>query len=229
VDAVGNGREAVEAVQRASYDVVLMDIQMPELDGFQATAAIRALPQGRDLPIVALTAHALSGERENCLARGMTGYLTKPFRGHELFALIEAPPDPTRVIPAAARAAARVPVDLDAFRAMLREAGAEEAVDSILDTFERQAPDRVAALVTAIESRDADPIARAAHALRGAAGTIGAHALAGLLERIEAAARSGDVAQASDHLESVKQEAAAVLYHLRSRREPAAARPGAPR
>jgi len=229
VDAVGNGREAVEAVQRASYDVVLMDIQMPELDGFQATAAIRALPQGRDLPIVALTAHALSGERENCLARGMTGYLTKPFRGHELFALIEAPPDPTRVIPAAARAAARVPVDLDAFRTMLREAGAEEAVDSILDTFERQAPDRVAALVTAIENRDADPIARAAHALRGAAGTIGAHALAGLLERIEAAARSGDVAQASDHLESVKQEAAAVLYHLRSRREPAAARPGAPR
>ncbi len=229
VDAVGTGRQAVEAVQRASYDVVLMDIQMPELDGFQATAAIRALPQGGDLPIVALTAHALSGERENCLERGMTGYLAKPFKGHELFALIEAPPDPTRVMPAAARAAARVPVDLDAFRTMLREAGAEEAVDSILDTFERQAPDRIAALVAALESRESDAVARAAHALRGAAGTIGAHALAGLLERVEGAARGGDVAQASDDLESVKQEAAAVLYHLRTRREPAAARPGAPR
>src|SRR5439155_626091 len=93
VDTVSNGREAVAAVQRRAYDVVLMDIQMPEMDGFEATAAIRSLPHRKDLPIVALTAHALSGERENCLARGMTGYLAKPFKAHELFAVLEGSVD----------------------------------------------------------------------------------------------------------------------------------------
>src|SRR5213080_3330984 len=88
VDVVANGREAVDAVAAERYDVVLMDIQMPEMDGFEATARIRALPQGGTLPIIALTAHALSGERERCLERGMTGYLAKPLKAHELFAVV---------------------------------------------------------------------------------------------------------------------------------------------
>src|SRR5207237_493570 len=83
VDVVANGREAVDAVGAERYDLVLMDIQMPEMDGFEATAQIRALPQRGTLPIIALTAHALSGERERCLARGMSGYLAKPFKAHD--------------------------------------------------------------------------------------------------------------------------------------------------
>src|SRR5947207_7540740 len=90
VNVVANGREAVDAVGAERYDLVLMDIQMPEMDGFEATAQIRALPQGATLPIIALTAHALSGERERCLERGMTGYLAKPFKAHELFAVVES-------------------------------------------------------------------------------------------------------------------------------------------
>src|SRR5438445_758828 len=89
VDVASNGREAVDAVAREPYDVILMDIQMPEMDGFEATEQIRGLPQGRSLPIIALTAHALSGERERCLARGMSGYLAKPFKAHDLFAAVE--------------------------------------------------------------------------------------------------------------------------------------------
>ena len=229
VDTVNNGREAVAAVRRRAYDVVLMDIQMPEMDGFEATAAIRSLPHGKDLPIVALTAHALSGERENCLARGMTGYLAKPFKAHELFAVLEGSVDRGHEKPGAEAALVGVPVDLEAFRSTLREAGAEEAVDSILDTFARQAPERMAALVAALASRVAPDVARAAHALRGAAGTIGARGLAGLLERMETAGREGDVDRARDDLQGAESELAAVVDYLRRRHAPAEVRMEAPR
>jgi len=224
VDAVANGREAVAAVQQRPYDVVLMDIQMPEMDGFQATAAIRALPGKEGLPIIALTAHALSGERENCLARGMTGYLAKPFKGHELFALIEAPAEGGRAAPAATPPRESVPVDLDAFRTTLREAGAEEAIDSILETFIRQAPERLTALTAAFANKQSDAIMRAAHALRGAAATIGAQHLAGLLERIEVAARERGATLLDGDLEEVQAEAAAVLDYLQRKRRTSEAR-----
>ena len=157
VDVVANGREAVDAVARDRYDLVLMDIQMPEMDGFEATARIRTLPHGGTLPIVALTAHALSGERERCLERGMTGYLAKPFKAHELFAVVEgrgadsaapAPPSP----PAAP------PVDVDAFRRTMEEAGAAEAVDGILATFVETLPQRLDALAAATTREAAEPI-----------------------------------------------------------------------
>src|SRR5881409_1391606 len=139
VDVVSNGREAVEAVARGRYDVVLMDIQMPEMDGFEATANIRALPQGRTLPIIALTAHALSGERERCLERGMSGYLAKPFKAHDLFAAVEG-----RGPQAADSGVAPSPaVDLAAFRRTMEEAGAAEAVDGILETFVATMPQRL--------------------------------------------------------------------------------------
>src|SRR3989442_67834 len=119
VHIVSNGREAVEALQARDYDVVLMDIQMPEMDGFEATAAMRKLPSGRTLPIIALTAHALTGERERCLAQGMTGYLTKPFRAHELFALVEGRAAAPGTLPEPA--APPRSLDLEGFRCAMRE------------------------------------------------------------------------------------------------------------
>src|SRR5690348_3808231 len=89
VDVVGDGTEAVAAIARSAYDVVLMDVQMPEMDGFEATAAIRKMPGGAGLPIIALTAHALAGERERCLEHGLNGYLAKPVKAQELFAAVE--------------------------------------------------------------------------------------------------------------------------------------------
>jgi PAS domain S-box-containing protein len=91
VTVAGNGRAAVAALESASFDVVLMDIQMPEMDGFEATAAIRAKERStrRHIPIIAMTAHTLKGDQERCLAAGMDGYVSKPIRTSELFATIE--------------------------------------------------------------------------------------------------------------------------------------------
>ncbi|NJN46985.1 MAG: response regulator [Candidatus Competibacteraceae bacterium] len=92
VDIVANGSEAVEAIKQHSYDLILMDVQMPELDGYQATAIIRDQEKVADtapIPIIAVTANALSGSQEECLAAGMNDYISKPFRQSQLAALLQ--------------------------------------------------------------------------------------------------------------------------------------------
>jgi PAS domain S-box-containing protein len=215
VDVVSNGREAVTAVGARRYDVVLMDVQMPEMDGFAATQAIRALPEGRALPIIALTAHALSGERERCLAHGMSGYLAKPFKAHDLFMAVEGRSGPEPI----AAAAPPPPVDVAAFRRTMHEAGAAEAVDGILATFVDSAPERLAALAAAAGGAEPEPIQRAAHAFKSAAATIGAHALTARLAELEATAQAGDVAGARKRLEHVRHEATVALDYLRRTKE----------
>lgn len=220
VDVVGDGRQAVSAVEVATYDVVLMDVQMPEMDGFAATKAIRALP-GEAPPIVALTAHALTGERERCLAAGMTGYLTKPFKPADLFSVVEGMAEtagseadtapPTR----GATSSGNVPVDLETFRATLREAGAEDALAGILDTFTTTAPERLGALTRAAEAQDGAGMRTAAHAYKSAAGTIGAHHLAAMLQDVEGLATAGKVPQARRGVPSIVTETERVLEYLR--------------
>ncbi len=91
MSVAGDGREALAALEKDNFDVVLMDIQMPEMDGFEATAAIRQKEKfsGRHIPIIAMTANALKGDQERCLEAGMDGYIAKPIRTKELFAAIE--------------------------------------------------------------------------------------------------------------------------------------------
>jgi CheY-like chemotaxis protein len=91
VTVAGTGKEAVAALEKETFDVVLMDMQMPEMDGFEATAAIRGKEKATGLhqPIIALTAHAMKGDREKCLAAGMDGYLTKPIRSQELYEVLD--------------------------------------------------------------------------------------------------------------------------------------------
>jgi len=207
VQIVGNGREAVAAVAREPFDVVLMDIQMPEMDGLAATEMIRATPRGAQQRIVALTAHASGVEKDRCFAAGMNDYLTKPFKAHQLFAVVEgwgAKADDGTT------ATAGPPVDLAGFRETMREAGAEDAVPGILGTFVQSAPARFDNLRVALAGGDAAAIARAAHAFKSAAAAIGAKELAAVLEEVEEEAKSGAVttAQALRHVVERAHEAA---------------------
>jgi len=225
VHVVSDGREAVEAVKASTFDVILMDVQMPEMDGFAATRAIRELPGGKDLRIVALTAHALTGERERCLASGMNGYLAKPFKPDALFVIVEEG-DATGLVSVgpglrASGASEPIsettesPVNLEEFRCDLREAGAEEALDGILATFIESTPKRLAALEAAAAADDLPGMQRAAHAYKSAAGAIGARALAELLKVLELASQDGAVAGVRAGLQLVRHETERVLEFLR--------------
>jgi PAS domain S-box-containing protein len=216
VDVVGNGREAFDAVAREHYDVVLMDIQMPELDGLEATRAIRASPAGAGLRIVAMTAHASAADKERCLAAGMDDYLSKPFKARHLFTAVEGWTDPGAASATGSESATRSdPVDLAAFRESLRQAGVEESIGEILKTFVADAPSRLDALTTAFQAADPRAIERAAHAFKSAAVTIGAHRLAVLLQAVEVSAKKGSAERAGAELEDLRAEVEAVLRYLR--------------
>jgi two-component system sensor histidine kinase/response regulator len=219
VDVVDNGRQAVERARRQRYDVVLMDIQMPEMDGLEATEAIRALPEGRDLPIVALTAHALKDERERCLARGMNAYVTKPFRAYELFAAAEgwgARAAPARAPVPAPAPAERPPVDLDGFRKEMAAAGAGDAVEGIVASFVEHTPRRIAGIADAVAAGRGAEAARLAHTCKSSAAQLGAQRLAALLGELEQAAKDGKVDALNDRVQKVKIEAQSAVTYLKN-------------
>jgi PAS domain S-box-containing protein len=226
VDLAGNGLEAVAAVQREHYDLVLMDIQMPEMDGLKATAAIRALAEGGELPIIALTAHAFAAERDRCVAAGMNGFLSKPFRAHELFAAVESrgtsSPAPASQQTPTVHTLGTAVVDLEVLRSHLRDAGAEAALDGIVDTFLDSVPDRLKTLRDALVLGTPTEVATAAHALKSSAGTIGAAPLAALLAEIEAAGWADKLFEKGLLADRVDDAAAAVLTDLKAYRNEAA-------
>ncbi len=216
VEIVENGRLAVDAVKRDRYDVVLMDIEMPELDGLAATEQIRRLPEGRDVPIIALTAHVMESERERGMVAGMNAYLTKPLKAHELFAAVENWGGPAREEPAPASGEA-APVDLGHFRQTMREAGVEDdGTDTIIRLFVRDAPERLQAIERAAAERDAEAIRKSAHAFKSAAASIQARALADRLEAMESAATSGAVDEVVGMIGQLRAEHEAVLAYLES-------------
>ena len=230
---VDDGAQAVAAFERGGIDLILMDLHMPNLDGIAATRQIRLLPGGMATPIVALTADALTGERESCLAAGMDEFVTKPFKSSELFAVVEretwerrgdalahasppqqaAPSENTTLV-----SNAIPPVELDGFRAQMREAGAEEAVDMIVDTYLADAPARAASLASALASGEAAGIQREAHALKSASASLGAVRLAEVLLQIELAAIDGRVSDAQRLAASVEDAAQQVFTYLRAAR-----------
>ncbi len=192
----GDGAEALAALERQRFDVVLMDVQMPGIDGFEATAAIRAREKasGGHVPIVAMTAHAMKGDRERCLATGMDGYVAKPLRAEELFGVVEglAADGAGTKAPASAEAA------FDEATAIRRVGGDRELLAELAGLFLGQCPLWMAEIRAALTGGDARALQRAAHSLRGSVGNFGAAAAVEAAGRLETMGQRGDLAGAEE-------------------------------
>jgi signal transduction histidine kinase/DNA-binding response OmpR family regulator/HPt (histidine-containing phosphotransfer) domain-containing protein len=197
-----NGQEAVEACLLRTYDAILMDVQMPIMDGFEATARIRAAEGSRHTPIIAVTAGAMPGDRERCLAAGMDDYVAKPLAIEQLDAKLRrwipgpeaaapvAPPAPAavEVAPPAPAEEASVAPRLDPkIVAELRLLGGDQRdlLSEVIDLFLRTVPDRVRALVAASQTGDDAALRFHSHALRSTSGNVGALRLSALCTRLE--------------------------------------------
>ncbi len=209
VAVANNGAEALEVLGRERFDLVLMDVQMPEMDGLEATAALRAREgqTGRHTPVIALTAHAMKGDRERCLAAGMDGYVTKPIQPAELRrAITEAAngkaADPVGTGGATAEA---LPV-LDRAAVLGRVSHDRELLGQVTEMFLRECPRQLAALRQSLAQGDAAALVRGAHALKGTAGSLGATAAAWAALALETAGRRGDLDEGAATLAGLEAE-----------------------
>jgi HPt (histidine-containing phosphotransfer) domain-containing protein len=181
-----------------------MDVQMPEMDGFEATAAIRARERGTDrhVPILAMTAYAMKGDRERCLAAGMDGYVSKPIQPRELWQAIK------QVVPAdapEANGSSSLEDILDRSEALERVGGDTALLGELIELFLAESVQLRRDLAEALRAGDASKLGRTAHTLKGAVSTFGAHAAREAAERLERLGRAGELADAAGavtHLES---------------------------
>jgi signal transduction histidine kinase/DNA-binding response OmpR family regulator len=197
VTLADTGEAAIELLRANLFDMVLMDCQMPVLDGYEATQRIRAGAAGesaRTIPIIALTAHALSGDRQRCLAAGMNEYLTKPIDPIALRCLLEdllkATPAEERE-PRTAEDKHRQSAIFDIGALLQRLGGDEQFLRELVGVFVTSMEERIIALMSAVNRGDPGCIATEAHAIKGAAANVDAHALAAAAATLEKAARQG--------------------------------------
>ncbi|HEX9085546.1 MAG TPA: response regulator, partial [Gemmatimonadaceae bacterium] len=192
-----NGREAVAAVERERFDVVLMDVQMPVMGGFEATHLIRELERGsgRRTPIIAVTAHAMKGDREACFEAGMDGFVPKPIQSANLLEMLERLGTGPMPEPKAQAATADTGCSdaLDEVALMKLVGGNRELAGELAELFLEDLEPRVTQITAAVAERDADRLRAGAHALRGSAGTLKAEIVSTAAGVLEAMGRSGEL------------------------------------
>jgi CheY-like chemotaxis protein/HPt (histidine-containing phosphotransfer) domain-containing protein len=194
VSLANNGEEAIQMVTRERFDAVLMDIQMPGMDGYQATAKIRTYPHfsAEKLPIIAMTAHALSSDRDKAMEAGLNDYVSKPVDVAQLANVLVRWLAPHNHLPSAAGLAQPVLpcVELDVENALKRLGGNRALYMRLLAVFQQEHAQDVQALETAIQNNDFELSLRLAHTLKGVAGTIGASWLSELSRQMEHAIKN---------------------------------------
>lgn len=217
ITVVGNGREALAAVQAGKFDLVAMDVQMPEMDGLDATIAIREWEKttGAHIPIMAMTAHAMKGDRERCLAVGMDGYTSKPIRLKELeqtLAELIGPSNPPKNAEPQADEAGSV-IDLSALLAGVD--GDRQLLRELVRLFLADYPQRLAEIKEAIHHGDAGALGRAAHALKGAVGNFEKNNAFVAAQHLETMGKEGDLHTADEALVTLESKLATLDKHLR--------------
>ena len=210
VTVAENGAEAVALYRRQDFDIILMDVQMPEMDGFEATRSIRELSADKPCPpIIAMTAHALAGDRERCLAAGMDDYLSKPIKPESVSAAIARWTSADRAMPT--QDVAQVPETppptgaepVQMAKALERAMGNAEFLEEMLGEFARRLPDYLSAIRTAVQQADADGLRQAAHRLKGAAANLSADEITEATSALERSGRHQTLVEAPQQLEQL--------------------------
>ncbi|MBI2964456.1 MAG: response regulator [Deltaproteobacteria bacterium] len=195
VDTAANGKEAVEMLESLPYDVVFMDCQMPEMDGYEATREIRRREgAGRRIPIVALTAHAMDGDRRKCLAAGMDDYVSKPMRREAVHGALRRwvrQPAEGGAAGTAAAPSGGADADLLATLSTLRAEAGDEWVDDLVAGFVRHTAEKIAALRDALARGDGGTAKLLTHDLKGSAAVLGAKSMAGACLELEGEIAAG--------------------------------------
>ncbi len=211
-DIAGNGRQALRAIQERDYDLVFMDCQMPEMDGYAATKAIRE-HEGEALrvPIVAMTAHSMRGDRERCLAAGMDDYLSKPLDQVAFDAALErwlGAPVKKLELPGSGDGSdgnGDGALDPRTFGRLRDELAGTGALPRLVEIFSTQTPERVDELRHAIGAGDHEVVLRLAHTMKGGAASLGATKLAEACKALEELAKDGDLAAADDQVDAIEE------------------------
>jgi len=214
-DVAANGLEALEALSRIPYAAVLMDVQMPEMDGYEATAEIRRREEGfaRHTPIIAMTANAMQGDREKALEAGMDDYVPKPVKPKELEAVLKRwvlQPEAVNAATVegdgfASPSETEDPVDRDVIED-LRELGGSEMLLELAEMFFEDTQSSIDALNKAVEEDDAGTVKRVAHTLNGSSGNMGATRMSALCAELQDVGGSGDLLRAPELLGQLEEE-----------------------
>jgi two-component system sensor histidine kinase/response regulator len=209
VTLAANGREVLKALEQAhppGFDVVLMDIQMPELDGLEATAAIRHREtfSREHLPIIAMTANAMSGDRERYLDGGMDGYISKPINSLGLFAEIERCLTEVKRSTAMAKNPSQNGEHLDRASLLERVEGDQELLAEMIQLFLADAPQLIDAMRNALQQGDMVLLERSAHSMKGAAGNMSAEVTVSAALRLEQSAKKGDAESSKANLAALE-------------------------
>ena len=215
VTVTNNGRDAVDRVKSGQFDLVLMDVQMPEMDGLEATTRIREWEKqtGAHMAIVAMTAHALTEDRERCLAAGMDGYIAKPIRPEELFRAVDTVCEAT--VPSMHQTAA-AQAEIDDWPEAVRAAqGNPQLVRIMAEAVIEQVPHLIAQIDQAIDVGDANVVQLSAHTLKGSLRYFGKGTALEQICRLEKMGKTRDLAEAADSLAILEPEVARILGSLR--------------
>jgi len=216
-----DGRQAIAAVERHKFDVVLMDVQMPEMGGLEATQAIREKEKsgGTHVPIIAMTAHAMQGDRQRCLDAGMDGYLSKPLDPKTFLRTVEgivAAPgssEPAKEMDPDSNSSAP---ELDAKALLTRFSGNKKLLRTIVGTFREDCPKMMARIRSALTAHDAAALADGAHALKGSVGNFGHSSALETAREMEKNARQGKLGGAWELYATLEDEIASLLPALQA-------------